>query len=121
MVCICPEGYVTDQNGGCKTLPPIVSGCERDDECNDQTACINAVCRDPCGCGLNARCDIVEHRPVCVCEPGFYGKILLIDLFTLLRRNSQKVPYFFWNYYVDEKLNKILLAHDVRVFRFILE
>ena len=76
MVCTCPEGYVTDENGGCRTLPPIVSGCERDDECNDQTACINAVCRDPCGCGLNARCDIVEHRPVCICEPGFYGKLI---------------------------------------------
>ena len=73
MVCICPEGYVTDDKGGCRTLPPIVSGCERDDECNDQTACINAVCRDPCGCGLNARCEITNHRPVCICEPGFYG------------------------------------------------
>ena len=84
MVCTCPEGYVTDENGGCRTLPPIVSGCERDDECNDQTACINAVCRDPCGCGLNARCDIVEHRPVCICEPGFYGKLIsLISDFVL--------------------------------------
>jgi hypothetical protein len=80
MVCTCPAGYVTDENGGCRTLPPIVSGCERDDECNDQTACINAVCRDPCGCGLNARCDIVEHRPVCICEPGFYGKLISLIL-----------------------------------------
>ena len=73
MVCICPDGYVTDDNGGCRTLPPIKSGCEADDECPQVEACINAVCRDPCGCGLNARCDIVNHRPVCICEPGFYG------------------------------------------------
>lgn len=73
LICLCPDGYVTDDVGGCRTLPPIVSGCERDDECLQDTACINAVCRDPCACGLNARCDIVEHRPVCVCQPGFYG------------------------------------------------
>ena len=74
MVCECPDGYITDDaTGGCRTLPPIVSGCERDDECSDPTACINAVCRDPCACGTNARCDIVDHRPVCTCLPGYYG------------------------------------------------
>ena len=73
MVCECPDGYVTDEKSVCKTLSPIVSGCERDDECPDKTACINALCRDPCACGSHAVCEIVNHRPVCICEKGYYG------------------------------------------------
>ena len=73
MICECPDGYVTDEKSGCKTLSPLVSGCERDDECADKTACINALCRDPCACGSHAVCEIVNHRPVCICEKGFYG------------------------------------------------
>ncbi len=73
MTCVCPDGYVSTDDGGCATLPPIVSGCEKDDECPESTACINAVCRDPCACGLNAHCEIVNHRPVCTCNTGYYG------------------------------------------------
>ena len=73
MVCACPDGYHATQDGGCDVLPPIKTGCEADDECDNPLACINAICKDPCACGRNAQCDIVEHRPVCTCKPGFYG------------------------------------------------
>ncbi len=38
-------------------------------------ACINQKCRDPCPgtCGLNARCNVVNHNPICSCSPGFEG------------------------------------------------
>ena len=70
LVCECPDGYATDNNGGCVPPQTIVSGCEVDDECSDPTACVNAICRDPCACGTNAKCDIVNHRPFCTCLPG---------------------------------------------------
>lgn len=70
MVCSCPDGYITNDAGICVTLPPLVSGCEKDDECGEKDACINALCKDPCACGLNAECSIVNHRPVCTCKVG---------------------------------------------------
>lgn len=73
MVCECPDGYVADEKLGCITLSPIVTGCERDDDCADKTACINSLCTDPCACGSHANCEIVNHRPVCICEKGYYG------------------------------------------------
>uniref|UniRef100_A0A0K2TAS5 Putative LOC101893139 [Musca domestica] n=1 Tax=Lepeophtheirus salmonis TaxID=72036 RepID=A0A0K2TAS5_LEPSM len=73
MTCECPDGYVKGELKGCKTLPPIISGCERNDDCSNSTSCINAICRSPCACGLNADCKIIDHQPVCTCKPGFYG------------------------------------------------
>lgn len=73
LTCTCPEGYIVDQYGKCITLPPVKTGCETDLECDPNTACINAVCKDPCACGLNADCSIVDHKPVCTCKPNFYG------------------------------------------------
>ena len=57
----------------CRPPLDIVVGCTTDDECGDRDACINNVCKDPCACGRNAECSIVNHRPVCTCKKGFYG------------------------------------------------
>ncbi len=73
LVCSCPDGYITNGQGACVTLPPLVSGCENDDECSESDACINALCKDPCACGLNANCQVINHRPICTCNPNFYG------------------------------------------------
>ena len=59
--CRCPDGYITDLEGRCVTLPPIAFGCETDDDCNSTTACVNRFCKDPCSCGLNAECVIVNQ------------------------------------------------------------
>ena len=73
MVCSCPDGYVTDDNGGCKTLSPIIAGCTTDDECSDTDSCINQICKDPCACGEHAFCRVINHHPVCTCEDGYEG------------------------------------------------
>ncbi len=71
--CRCPEGFITDKDGSCKTLGPQIVGCRTNDECNSTTACINQHCVDPCECGLNAECRIIDHHPLCVCLEGYYG------------------------------------------------
>ncbi|MPC50470.1 hypothetical protein E2C01_044299 [Portunus trituberculatus] len=30
-------------------------------------------CQDPCNCGENAFCNVIEHRPICTCQPGYEG------------------------------------------------
>lgn len=44
-------------------------------DCPTKLACLNNKCRDPCigSCGLHAQCTVVNHQPVCTCEPGYHG------------------------------------------------
>ncbi|XP_037295454.1 uncharacterized protein LOC119189544 isoform X2 [Manduca sexta] len=77
--CLCPEGSLGDPYGpnGCYTRE-----CEVDDECAPNKACIGYMCRDPCPgmCGLNTKCHVETHRPVCECENGFVGNPLICCL-----------------------------------------
>ncbi|KAK7075249.1 hypothetical protein SK128_022663 [Halocaridina rubra] len=73
MICICQDGMVTKDGGVCQLLPPIKLGCSADPECPSDTACFNGICKDPCQCGANANCEIIEHHPVCSCERGYEG------------------------------------------------
>lgn len=49
--------------------------CKISSECPQDKACINLKCSDPCPgtCGLSARCQVVNHNPICSCLPGFTG------------------------------------------------
>lgn len=44
-------------------------------ECPHNKACIQEKCQNPCtkSCGLNAKCDVVNHTPFCTCEQGYEG------------------------------------------------
>jgi hypothetical protein len=72
MVCECEEG-VLDTYGECRKLPTSKTGCESDDECSESTSCINGQCRDPCNCGIGAKCQVIRHRPICSCMEGYEG------------------------------------------------
>lgn len=50
-----------------------VSGCRRDSECSQNEACIKGVCGNPCNCGSNAICEVINHKAVCKCLPGYGG------------------------------------------------
>lgn len=77
--CTCTPGTVGDPYGldGCRSKE-----CEVDDECRQNRACIGYTCTDPCPgvCGLNARCHVENHRPVCECEVGFIGNPMICCL-----------------------------------------
>lgn len=74
MICDCPNGYISSGSGTCKPIAAIIQiGCTRDDDCASDKACVNAVCRDPCACGNNANCNIVNHKPICSCISGYDG------------------------------------------------
>lgn len=73
LICKCPEGFIQDEEGSCKSaqLPP--PSCSTDQDCSAQESCTNRICRNPCNCGENAECFIRDHRPVCSCRDGFEG------------------------------------------------
>ena len=49
--------------------------CLAHSDCPFNLACLGQVCQDPCpgSCGVNARCQVVQHNPVCSCPNGFTG------------------------------------------------
>ena len=74
MICSCREGWVPESDTRCKPVElPNPPGCARDDDCPNGEACVNRQCKDPCDCGTGAQCFVEDHRPVCVCPPGYVG------------------------------------------------
>ena len=62
------------------SLPlPRPVGCKRDDECPFNQACLGNrpfKCQDPCTnepCGVNAICEVKNHRALCICPPKHTG------------------------------------------------
>ncbi|XP_043214270.1 neurogenic locus notch homolog protein 1-like isoform X1 [Amphibalanus amphitrite] len=66
-ICSCVQNYIGDPLVACRPE------CTSDAECAGHQACSQNRCRSACidACGENARCDAVNHRPVCKC-PQFY-------------------------------------------------
>lgn len=67
-VCSCQTNYIG-------TPPSCRPECMVSADCAQDKACIKQKCIDPCPgtCGLNARCQVVNHNPICSCSPGFTG------------------------------------------------
>lgn len=67
-VCSCLPNYLGNPPG-CKPE------CIINSECPYQKACVNQKCIDPCAgtCGLNARCQVINHSPICSCTSGNTG------------------------------------------------
>lgn len=49
--------------------------CSISAECPQDKACVNTKCIDPCPgtCGTNARCQVVNHNPICSCASSYTG------------------------------------------------
>lgn len=67
--CTCIPEYQGDPYQGCRPE------CLNNADCNRDKACIRYKCVDPCinTCAQNAKCDVVNHIPVCFCSEGFTG------------------------------------------------
>lgn len=67
-VCSCQPNY----SG---TPPYCRPECVINQECQPNQACINEKCKDPCigACGSNARCNVINHTPLCSCLEGYKG------------------------------------------------
>lgn len=66
--CSCILGYI----GSPPTCRPE---CVISAECPLNQACVNQKCIDPCPgtCGLAARCEVINHNPICSCPPKYTG------------------------------------------------
>lgn len=86
--CSCPQCYigmpqtVCNPDPKCDSLGPGLQlpsiGCSSDEDCSAGLACHGQTreCRDPCAdfkhsCEVNKRCQVRNHRPMCVCKHGF--------------------------------------------------
>lgn len=67
-VCSCVTNYIG-------APPNCRPECVVSSECPLDKACSGQKCKDPCPgtCGLNARCQVVNHNPICSCKSGFTG------------------------------------------------
>ena len=68
--CLCVRGYLGDPyGGGCRPE------CTTNTDCPANKACGNLKCVDPCSnvCGLEAKCQVVNHIATCSCRPGYRG------------------------------------------------
>lgn len=67
-VCSCVQGYIGSP-------PSCRPECVVSSECKQNEACSNFKCIDPCSgtCGLSARCQVINHNPICSCPERFEG------------------------------------------------
>lgn len=66
--CRCRDNYVG-------VPPQCRPECVVNTDCSPPLACISEKCRDPCpgSCGLNAKCTVQNHIPICSCLPDYTG------------------------------------------------
>lgn len=71
-VCSCVMGYTG--------MPPSCRPeCITSSDCRQNQACSNQKCRDPCPgtCGINAKCQVISHNPICSCPFGYTGNAFM--------------------------------------------
>jgi len=70
--CVCKDNYIGAPYIGCHPLCTLSADCPR------SFACVNSECIDPCkyACGLRARCQVVNHSPICFCPNDMTGNPL---------------------------------------------
>ena len=84
-VCSCQETYIGSP-------PNCKPECTVNSECAQNKACHKFRCTNPCAgtCGLNARCEVINHNPICSCPQDMTG-----DPFTKCNL-SKTISYFIY-------------------------
>lgn len=67
--CTCLPDYIGNPYEGCRPECVINSDCSAD------KTCLRSKCQNPCPgtCGQNAICQVVNHLPMCTCQPSYTG------------------------------------------------
>ena len=67
-VCSCVVGYIGSP-------PSCRPECVVSSECAQNEACQNQKCRNTCPgtCGVGAKCEVINHNPICSCPVRFTG------------------------------------------------
>lgn len=79
-----PNSVCRNSNGvpSCSCLPTYIGvppyckpECTINSECISNKACIREKCIDPCpgSCGVYAKCNVINHTPICTCPDGYTG------------------------------------------------
>ena len=68
--CHCLPGYIKKSSGHC-----YKEKCESNGDCEENQACRNQTCIDPCEglCGENTICQTKRHMPACACKSSHFG------------------------------------------------
>lgn len=73
---------ITTDRPTCSCLPSYIGApprcrpeCVVNSECSLADSCINQKCSNPCvgTCGINAKCQVVNHNPICSCPVNYIG------------------------------------------------
>lgn len=102
-VCSCLSSYIG-------TPPSCRPECVVSSECSQNKACVNQKCSDPCigTCGLNTRCQVVNHNPICSCSPGYTG-----DPFASCNKIQRKNCIVnVWYFLLENLLHFFILLHE---------
>ncbi len=79
-VCVCRHGFLVNEIGEFVCSPGAVE-CRSDQECPSHQACVNFKCDDPCRinkpCGDGKICDVVDHKPVCICTKDCSAEVFI--------------------------------------------
>ncbi|KRT79967.1 hypothetical protein AMK59_6534, partial [Oryctes borbonicus] len=85
-----------NQQAVCSCIPEFIGSpptcrpeCVTSSECPLNQACVNQKCIDPCPgtCGVEAKCQVVNHNPICSCPDRYTG-----DPFTRCYIIEQDIP-----------------------------
>lgn len=87
-ICSCLPSYVGSP-------PSCRPECVVSADCALNKACSSQKCKDPCPgtCGFNARCQVVNHNPICSCTTGFVGDPFIRCIFEE-SKNSKDMLFF---------------------------
>lgn len=71
--------------------------CTVSSDCSVNRACKNRKCVDPCPgiCGINARCEVINHSPICSCNQGFTGDPFVTCFATRKYATKYELLFFF--------------------------
>lgn len=88
-MCSCVPGYI----GSPPTCRPE---CVVSSECALNEACVNQKCINPCPgtCGVGAKCQVVNHNPICSCSPRFTGDPF-IRCYAIRKQNIYILNYIY--------------------------